>query len=339
MQSQNDLINSGFYRIDPNDQAIVRTDNPNKAVLIIGPARSATSMAAGALFHLGYYCGDKAVAPVFEDVRLRETIKQLDWKSLKEIANSYSNHHDNWLFKWTVPAKTNSISRRITQLVLNQPSELKKLTKLYHTLGKPKVIVTYKDVFSISNRNRISISSDILDGIHGALAAYENIRLFIKKERPDVLMIASEKALKNKNSLVDHLIDFCEINATSEQQQAALNFIEPIPWQYLASTKSDQCIGYVEPVKGGNVNGWAKYKDSNEEANVVLFINDKAICSAKANGFRADLKQAGHRNGNCAFSFCGLDPAALNPGATVRVRVEGDSQDLSNSPQVVQLLK
>ncbi len=329
------LINEGFYRSEPDKKNPLSTTTQHSPVLIIGPARSATSMIAGALHHLGYYSGDGAVEPVFEDVRLREAIKKYDWNEVNSIANSYNSQHEQWLFKWTVPARPTSVPGRIKQLLLRQPTEVAKLRKLYHSLGNPKIIVTYKDVFSISNRNRISISSDILDGIRGALAAYEAIRVFLKTENPDVLMISSEKALKNKASLVQHLTDFCGVSATEKKQQAALDFIEPVPWRYLVSTKSDRCLGYVEPFNGHAVQGWAKFKDSDEAANVTLLIDDTEIATTTATGFRADLKEAGHRDGNCAFTFGHADLGKLQPGATVRVRVEGDTQDLSNSPQIV----
>ena len=292
-------------------------------------------MVAGAMFHLGHYCGDGAVVPVFEDVRMREAINEQDWNEVERIAKSYTSQHERWLFKWTVPARPTSIRGLIKRLTLRQPSELTRLRKLYKALGKPKLIITYKDVFSIANRNRISISSDILDGIRGALAAYEVIREFIEKEHPQALMISSEKAISNKHSLIQNLIDFCQIPATEKQIQAALEFVEPVPWSYLNSTKSDLSIGYVEPVNNGSVSGWAKYKHNDDEARVTLLVDDEEVSSINANEYRADLERAGHRHGNCAFTFENIDPVLLQTGSTVRVRVQGDTQDLSNSPQVV----
>jgi len=325
-----DLVNDGFLRLNNSDKQLSKGP-----VLVIGPARSATSMVAGALYELGCYCGDQAVAPIYEDVRMRNAIKDSNWSKVRRIAESYSQLHDNWFFKWTVPARPMTISRRIKLKLQRQATELKTLQNLYEALGKPKVVVTFKDPFSISNRNRLSISSDILDGIRGAIAAFETIRLFLKIESPRALLVSSDKALNKKSQLLEQLKDYCGLTPSDNQMQAALDFIEPDPWKYLVSTKSDLCVGYVEAIKGNSVKGWAKYKEGDKDANVVLFIGDKQVATTTANLYRKDLQQAGLRDGNCAFEFNDVDIHKMRAGSLVNVRVEGDSQDLSNSPQIV----
>jgi len=313
-----DLVNDGFLRINHTDLPSHASSSP---ILILGPARSATSMLAGALHKLGCHCGDGAVDPTFEDTRIRKAINDDDWKEVAAIASTYTRQHSDWFFKWTVPGR--------------EPFECTVLQKLYCALGKPQVFVTYKDIFSIANRNRISTSSDIFAALRRATASYETIRRFLEMETPDALLVSTEKALHNKSLLIENLIQHSRLTPTKDQHQAALDFVEPNPWKYLVMTRSDLCIGYVAPIEHGTVKGWAKYKVGDADANVILTIDEKEIATTKANIYRKDLQQAGHRDGKCAFQFDDIDLDNLISGSVVSVRVEGDSQDLSNSPQII----
>jgi len=313
-----DLVNDGFLRINSTKQPSHTTNRP---ILILGPARSATSMLAGGLHKLGCYSGDGAVDPTFEDTRIRNAIREGDWQEVAAIASAYNKQHSNWFFKWTVPGR--------------EPFECTVLQNLYRALGSPKVFVTYKDIFSIANRNRISASSDIFTSIRRATAAYESIRRFLEIETPDALLVSTEKALHNKSLLVEQLVQHCELTPTKDQYRAALEFVEPNPWKYLVMTRSDLCIGYVAPIEHGKVKGWAKFKVGDADAKVVLAIDEKEVATTKANRFRKDLQQAGHRDGKCAFEFDDINLNELSSGSVVSVRVEGDSQDLSNSPQIL----
>jgi len=318
MAGPKDLVNDGFLHINHTDQPSHATNCP---ILIIGPARSATSMLAGALYKLGSYSGDGAVDPTFEDTRIRKAINEGNWQEVSAIASAYNAQHSNWFFKWTVPGR--------------EPFECTVLQDLYRALGKPKVFVTYKDTFSIANRNRISASSDIFPALRRASASYETIRRFLEIETPDALLVSTEKALHNKSLLIEKLTQQSALTPTKKQHQAALDFVEPNPWKYLVMTRSDLCIGYVAPIEHGTVKGWAKFKAGDADANVVLTINEKEVATTKANIFRKDLQQAGHRDGKCAFQFDDINLDNLISGSVVSVRVEGDSQDLSNSPQIV----
>lgn len=329
MEYYSNLINSGFYRLTSN--ARPSADNAAVSTLVLGPGRSGTSLVAGVLYHLGVHAGDTAHAPVFEDVRLRQAVTHRDWSQVTAIATEYSGRYPNWSFKWT--AGSEKQTKRFARWPGRSRREVAVLSRLYHSLGQPRVILTFKDVFAIANRNRISISASLLPEIRKAIEAYEIIARFIEKEQPEALLISADKAMVDKSALLNEVVEFCALQPTAQQSRAAMAFVEPNSPRYLVNTKSDRCIGTLAPLQQGKVAGWAKFKGSDDVATVALYIDDRKVACAQADRFRADLQGKVQSDGRCAFEFDQLDVASLPPGSVVRVRVEGDTQDLSNSPQ------
>jgi hypothetical protein len=291
-------------------------------------------MVAGMLHHLGVHMGDAAHPPVFEDQHLRGVVAKHDWRGVSSLAAGYSDSHRHWGFKWTVPGEPRSLLSRLNRVIGHGSDGCRNLSSVYRALGRPRVLLTFKDVFSIANRNRLSISADLLVNMERTVAVQQTIVEFLRREDPDALLISVDKAVHNKVALLDELTRFCDLSPTAQQNSAALAFIEPNSQKYLLSTKSDKCVGNLASLKCGRVHGWARYKHKPDVASVALYVNDEKVDCVRADQYRPDLVKKGHQTGKCAFAFDRFDVKSLQPGSVIRVRVEGDTQDLANSPQL-----
>lgn len=341
------LKNTGFLRIGAKSESTSAANEPagSRPVLVLGPGRSGTSVIPGMLNSLGFYCGEQAVPPVYEDTLLQRAVTASNWSEVEKISSRYAAENTQWCFKWTVSSTSNSnrnwISRARYIVRGSDRQSVKQLNHLYEGMGKPLVIITFKDVFSIANRNRISISGDLLAEMRKALDAYDILLQFINQCQPDALLISIQKGLANKDSLLEQLIEFCVIQPTDKQRLSALEFVTPDPKHYLLSSRSDQCIGSLAPISksnqtgSGTIGGWAKYKESAESPVVALYIDDEQVATTVANEYREDLVGSVHPQGTCAFNFSAIDFSLMTSGTVVRARVVGDSQDLSNSPQLI----
>src|SRR5690606_39609224 len=116
-----------------------------KPITVIGTARGGTSMIAGVLTKLGVFMGDRALPPVFEDMKLSEAMESKDLKKAQRIVAKYNEKHAKWGWK--------------------RPSSIEYLDEVDNVLLSPAYIFVFKDVFSIAQRNSISMLSEVLPGM------------------------------------------------------------------------------------------------------------------------------------------------------------------------------
>jgi len=95
--------------------------------------------------------------------------------------------------------------------------------------------------------------------------------------------------------------------------------------------------GCIENITPTHIMGWAKIWRSDEAAQVKITINSRHEFIIPALDGRNDLKRRHiHPTGNCGFKLEVPDRLKLKPGDTISVSVVGDSNDLTNSPQIFQ---
>lgn len=285
-----------------------------RTIVVVGTPRSGTSLVAGSLAHLGLFMGDKAVAPVYEDHRLCKAFEG-DSKTDEDpsdILHEYNEANDVWGFK--------------------RPAALHYLQTIHDTVRNPIYIVIFRDLFAIANRNKISMNTDIVTNMKRTLKEYKAIVTFLEKANPRALLVSNEKILHDKENFVHAVNSFGGLNANKTQINAALDFINPNPEQYLESSRITKAIGTLDKITPKAVAGWAKYLYHDRPAQVTLFVNDDEIMTIPAINPRADLKEkAVHPTGECGFIFHLEQP--LNAGDIVRVQVQNDIRDLRNSPR------
>jgi tetratricopeptide (TPR) repeat protein len=252
------LINTGVYTYC-NDNTLAQKQ---KTLIVLGVARGGTSAIAGTLDKLGVFTGERSKEPVFEDLVLAEAIEKNNTKKIKNIIAKYNESHNVWAFKR--PSLINSIAK-------------------YHSLFRnPVYLIVFKDIFSIANRNNLSMQQNILTGLERALNDYTKILNFLKKRNPDYIMFSYEKIVQDKESFVKILSKVIGNNSQSQIYNAQ-NFIEVNPTTYLDVSRNTKSIGRIEVCNSTTVSGWGKYLFSDKPAEVELHINETCVKTMLAN--------------------------------------------------------
>lgn len=308
MKDFNSLINNGLHRV--GDSCCI--DSEIKTLVVVGAARGGTSLLSGVLSNLGVHSGDESTPPVFEDTRLARALEGLGSDSLESVVNDYNYRYPIWSFK--------------------RPSILNQLELIHSVLRNPVYLIVFRDIFSIANRNSISMRQGILPGLEGAYQAYGKIIEFISKFSPNAILISYEKFILEPEFFVENLVDLIGRNTVSELQiENAVRFVEPNPGVYLNQSRVTRSVGRIGKVERCKIIGWGKYVTSSEPAVVELYINDKKVDTTVANDFRQHLKETGvHPTGNCGYIF-DLSENPLEDGDVVSVKLEHDVLYLDNS--------
>jgi len=304
MAKHDALINKGMVTIGDKP---VDTKTP---IVVIGTARGGTSMVAGVLAKLGVFMGDRAVHPVYEDVRLSEIFEQGDLDQSARIVSEYSASHERWGWK--------------------RPSVIDHLDAVDTLLPNARYIIIYKDVLSIAQRNSISMLAEITEGMDRALSQYKKTLRFLRQKKPRAMLISYEKASAYPEAFLTALIDFCDLEPSKENYRAARTFIDPEPEDYIEATRITKAQGQLDAIKGRRVSGWARFVHKKQHATVEIFLNDRSLGVVVANEDSSQLDLPNAQT--CGFSFMIPESAELYRGAMVRARVVNDVVDLKNSP-------
>lgn len=304
------LKNTGIQFIG-NEKAL---QEDRKTIIVLGVARGGTSLVAGILDHLGIYGGERSVKPVFEDLNLAEAFEKNNKEEAINIINQYNNN-GIWYFK--------------------RPGALDYTDQLDEKCVNPIYLIIFKDIFAVSNRNNISMKTDVVMGLQKAYDDYGKLLKFISTNNINGFLFSYEKVMQNKEKLVDSIISAIGSEKVSEQQkESALRFIEPNPTEYLNASRITRSIGNLGTVNATAVIGWGKYVHSNEPAIVELYVNKKLLKEMYANDFRQHLLDSGqHPTGCCGFYF-DLTETPLKTGDSISVKVKDDVLDLKGSPYI-----
>jgi hypothetical protein len=311
--SGEDLLNNNGLLVLGERPAKLETTP--RTILVLGPARSGTSVIAGVLHFLGVYMGKTAGPPVYEDTHLARAFEERRTAASKAIIADYDRRHPIWGYK--------------------RPALLEIVETVQHKFRNPIFIVSFKDVFSIANRNKISAKASILPCMNKAIAEYRMISNFIEMRQPYSLLVSYEKALSQRQDFVRTVADFCCISPTDEQVQAAIDFVTPNPKEYLELSRVTRAKGRLECVSESTVGGWARYINDERHARVVLSVNGVEVGATWANKFCQGLLDAKvSSTGKCAFEFSNIQPGVITKGSRISVRVIDDIHDLAGCPHV-----
>ena len=306
----NALENSGVMFI--GDEKVV--EKMRKTLIVLGVARGGTSLVAGTLDKLGVFTGKGSVSPVFEDKILAEAYENKNYKLAEKIIEDYNTKHDIWSFK--------------------RPAGIDYITHLHENVENPIYLIIFKDIFSVANRNNISMKMDILQGLNRAMHDYRKILNFLDSTDINGFLFSYEKIMQNKEIFVNTLKTIIGKDKISEvQYQEALEFIEPNPKEYLDITRITKAKGVIDKVTKNSVSGWAMYVHSDKSPIVEIIVNAKVITTVLADSYRPDLKEKNlHKTGKCGFNT----NVKLKRDDKVSVKVIDDVNYLKNSNWIIE---
>lgn len=286
-------------------------DTNKKTLIVSGVARGGTSLVAGVLHHLGVFTGELSTEPVFEDLQLALLFEKGNLEKAHEVINKYNTDYHVWGFK--------------------RPGSINYNKNLYELCHNPIYLFIFKDIFSVSNRNNISMNLDIMKGLQSALDDYNKILQFIGNNPVNGFLLSYEKLIGNKEIFVDTLVELIGVENISDMQiQEALDYITPNPKAYIDASRITKGIGQIGSVDKKHVIGWGKYIASNDPAMVELYINDILEKTIEAKEFRPHaLEKNIHPTGHCGYLFRLKNE--LKQGDKVSVKLSKEVNFLKNS--------
>ena len=264
-----DLVNKGFLIVNKTDSSF----QEEKTIIVVGVARGGTSIVSGVLHHLGIFMGDKSHPPVFEDVRLSAAYEGKSDESFDDVVGDYNSRYAVWGWK--------------------RPAIIKDIHRVKTKVRNPHFIYIFRDVFSIANRNRISMHTDVKSGIAKAIKDYALIAGFLEKDDSPSLLLSSDKSLIFRQEVVNEISDFCGINTTDEKIQKAISFISEKPVFYLDSSRITKTNGTINKsfLRTGVLRGWAKNIHTKNTVQIEVRADDKLVATLNADTYFQHLKE------------------------------------------------
>ena len=302
------LVNKGYLVLNaPQDMPAKRT------IIVLGTARGGTSIAAGALFHLGVPMF-AVHEPVFEEINLSTAFENADKKRYQKIIKKY-NSEPVWAWK--------------------RPSIIDYLPKVEAEVRNPMFIVMVRDVLSVGARNGLSMGHDVIASMQNALSQQQKLLDFLRLTKAPVLLCSVEKTKQYPADFIENVISFSKIMPSHEQVNKAIDFIEPEPMKYIEASRINRSHGQIGGVNNSVLFGWAAWAYRTEAVEVELFKKGEKLATIEATEWREHGKNIpSKRNGYCGYHF---DLSKLNIQAddSLHVRVKGEVRDLNNSPYII----
>ncbi|OUS40943.1 hypothetical protein A9R00_03450 [Oleispira antarctica] len=299
------LKNKGFAFLNEGKKTA------KKNIIVLGVARGGTSLVAGALDSLGVFMGDQSVAPVYEDVLLSSAFEGSNKNEVKKIIEDYDNRFNVWGWK--------------------RPAAVEYLEDVSREITNPHYIVIFKDIFSVANRNNISMKSDVISAMSQAYASFGKLIEFVGDQSAPVMLVSADKVLHDKEDFVSALIDFCQLNVDAAKKAKAIDFITPNPKAYLENTRITKVVGCVDNLSRHRVSGWVYGVHHSNEVEVEVFCDGKFIASSVASNYRKDLKDLSiHTTGMCGFDISLENLVLPTAGAELTVLAKDDVDILRN---------
>lgn len=280
-------------------------DQIPRQIVIVGIARGATSVAAGALHKLGITLGNSAKAPVYEDRELSEAFEKGRYHEAASIIRQYDEKFSIWAWK--------------------RPDAIKYLGRVDDLLSDPFYIFIFRDIFSIANRKSISRQLEPFSEMRNALKLYGNMVDFVSRTSRPHMLVSAEKMLTKRDAFIDALIAGLRLKVSDSEREEAIGFITTDPKDYLQKTVFTHAKGFVDNLTREQIRGWAKSADHNDPVEVEIRLNDELVATVTAKGFREGLKIKGiHPEGRCEFDVDASSFLWPDEPVKVEVIVKGD---------------
>ncbi len=301
----------------------VVNDQPAQAewtTIVVGVARSGTSMIASMLRAMGVSLGERVDNIVHEDVELAKLLEQdrPDNRKLSQLVDMRNASHSRWAWK--------------------RPDAFRYIESALHEFRNPRFIIPFRDTLAISLRNVISAESEFANTFRKTANDYVLLSQFVERLQCPALLLSYEKSVMHREATVEAVADFLSIKLNDARRNKALAAIEPNRPEYLANARKKQVLGGMGMPGPRFIRGWAKLVDRKDKVDVEILVDDKHWKTIKADMHRPDLAEKGIGDGCYGFQIALSELKSDFSGTVELVARELSSGDyLSGSPRSVQL--
>jgi hypothetical protein len=205
--------NPGFKIINAK-----KKNSDNKTVVVLGVARSGTSMAALVLQKMGVFIGSQIDNAVFED---REVFSLLESENslseFKTLAKERDSKYSIWGWK--------------------RPKSITYINSFEPHITNPHYVLMFRDLLAVSLRNEIAMEKDFRNFLQIAISDYQKVIEFINTTDKPCLLVSYEKAITKPEQFLDVLSSFLHIDLDKESREDCMNAISPGRKAYIHSVE------------------------------------------------------------------------------------------------------
>ena len=307
------LVNNGITVLNQENPAV-----SEKTMIVLGVARSGTSMVAGVLESIGVFMGTHKDRAVLEDVEIADLLES--GKDLKKISAFIRRRDKKYpLWGW------------------KRPGALSYMQTYEKMFRHPHYIIVFRDSLAIALRNKISVAADLLQNLQATHQQYAQVIDFISSTDQPCFLVSYEKALQKRTHFVESLCHYVGLGVDADRIRCGAAAIELDKPTYLYASRSVRYMGYFGGLNAsGNIYGWAAHNTRvNEEVELDLLIDGCKVTTFKADHFREDLLNTGQDFGHGRHGFnLDIRPyVEIGKSHSVSIQVKADAMPLTNSPR------
>lgn len=286
-----------------------------KTVVVMGPARSGTTMIAQMLATLGIYLGERDVN-LFEDIPIRRAIRERRLAHLEQVLRARDAEHDLWGWKY--------------------PETVEVLQFIREKARNPYFIFTFRDPLATSLRNKISGDPqlDLFGAMRDAMNYMDSMTREIQASLVPSLLISYEKALIKPNAVVDAICSFLELDVSEARRLDAVDQVNPGNNRYLLAKQSKRFRGNIDGINWSVIWGWAYDAQDRCNVEIELRVNGETVHREKPVRPRKDIARLlGEEEVRCGFRIDMESFLKKGQRNRVEVLIAHNQFPLINSPK------
>ncbi len=305
----NELINWGTLSLNKDE-----SKSGPKTVVVLGIARSGTTMVAKILQELGVYLGDKD-SPVSEDMSVSNLLeKDRNMEAFDQLVAERNEAHSIWGWK--------------------RPEAFRYIKHFEGHIRNPHFIFLYRDPLAIGVREKTSMQADVFQAMTRVQKRYTAINRYVQNTEHACLLVSYEKALLKSKALIDSLVEYLDLDVSDETKSNALKAIQTDNQEYLKRTsRKKRPQGVLKSTKDGILKGWAFNGRNRQKQNVDLYVNGRLLKTLVANEYKAALEKKSIGDGKHAFTYDFSEKYNSSPAMVeLDLRFQGTEISLNNCP-------
>ena len=304
-----DIYNKGIHVLNPSPE-----NSKQKTLVVMGVARSGTSMVAIVLHHLGVNMGIGRDDVIYERPDVYAKLENKKMGMFKKFVEQQNNTFSLWGWK--------------------RPKSIEYVRRFESIIRNPHYVIPFRDLLAIATRNNLTVDANVQENLFQVYRNdYRKVIRFLHRNKKPTFLFSYEKAITDPNTFVRRLAEFIGIDS-EENIFKAINAIQPNQEEYVKRNvsihKGNTFIGRFDRIKNSRLVGWAKLTGSSDPVELDLHINKNFQSKIIAGLSRPDLEKL--KYGACAFEF-DLRSLDLDPDTNHRIDLYfPNGEKLVNSP-------